>query len=101
MPLANWENDISEIISDIGSEVTIAGKVYDAVVAAPVRSREQDVPGFMPDDEFSVLIKNSDFKTLPDLGGTVTYGGRVYRINRIADAQEGVCKVLWCNEDDS
>ena len=101
MPLADWKADLDEIFRDIGETITVGGKKYTASVSAPVRQRESEMAGFLPDDELQVLIKDDDFTTLPTLGSLLTYDSRVYRINRITDAGDHEGTMLGCEEKTS
>lgn len=98
MPLADWKADLDEMERDIGSTITFAGKNYTALVSNPIRGREHELAGYMPDDQLEAVITVDDYKTLPVLGNTIVFDGRTYRIVQIQDSNEGEAKVLTLEE---
>ena len=95
--MSEYTDDINEMITDLGvgySLVLANGSTLFASGAVNEISKGNDAGegGFLDDFDLTIVAKQADHSTLPDIGSKLTVDGQSYRIEKItttpADAAE-------------
>ena len=97
---AMFTADFDAIRTDMQHNVTVSGTTKAAVVS-DISLSKQDLQagGYFPGESLEVVIRLSEWGTVPGLGDTLTttaYSGKTFRIVRIGTDPSGATRRLFC-----
>lgn len=98
---STWlEGHLDYALGHYSQTVTVAGADYSCAVGEQARGVDVDEVGLDPARGVEVMVKTSDFTSMPTPGDVLTYNSLVYRIETVRRAPDGIHTIFDCTEKD-
>jgi len=98
IPTSIFATDLAAVITDVGSVITFSGTNYNVLVGSVGKGKGLEIEGYYDDQDLQVIVKVSDFTTLPVVNDVLVYGGTTYRVKGTLDTPDNASLMLNCEE---
>ena len=89
--------DLAEMFADLTQTFTIGATPYSCAAGEAARGMDPEDAGIWPEADLEIVAAaNAAFVA----GVKLTFGGKSYRIQRVARSQDSVSDRLFCRADD-
>ncbi len=81
LDLTEFDDDLSEMITDLPVTFTFSGTDYTGMRSAIDRQKELEIGGYVVGLDLVIVYRTASFTgTQPDINDSITIGGVVYRV---------------------